>query len=66
MLQMLEEGPKVNIHLDGLKATFKKIANWKTLSLDGTHGFWLKKFTFIHERLATEMNKYIQETKMAE
>ena len=28
-LRMLEEGPQVNTHLDGLKATLKKIVNWK-------------------------------------
>ena len=39
-LRMLEECPQVNLHLDGLKATFKKIANWKTSGLDGIHGFW--------------------------
>ena len=36
---MLEEGPQVNIHPDGPKATLKKIANWKTPGLDGMHGF---------------------------
>ena len=38
-LQMLEVGPQVNIHTDGLKATLKKIANRKTPGLDGIHGF---------------------------
>ena len=55
---MLEEGPQVNIHPDGLKATFKKISNWKTPGLDGIHRFWFKKFISIHDRLATEMYKY--------
>ena len=39
-LRMLEEYPQVNIQPDGLKATLKKIANWKTPRLDGIHGFW--------------------------
>ena len=34
-LRMPEEGPKMNMHLDGHKATLKKIANWKTTGLDG-------------------------------
>ena len=38
-LRMLEVGPKVNIHLDGFKATLKKIANWKTSGLDSIHRF---------------------------
>ena len=48
-LQMLEEGPQGNIHRDGLKATLKKIANWKPPALDGIHRFWFKKFTSVHD-----------------
>ena len=39
-LRMFEGGPQVNIRTDRLKATFKKIANWKSPDLDGMHGFW--------------------------
>ena len=38
----------------------KKISNWKTPDNDGIHGFWFKKFTSIHHRLALEMNKCLQ------
>ena len=61
-LRMLEEGPQVNIYPDGLKTTLKKIANWETPGIDDIHGFWSKRFTSIHDRLATEMNKCIQKT----
>ena len=27
---------------------------------DGIHGFWFKKFTFIHDRLVLEMNRCLQ------
>ena len=27
---------------------------------DEIHGFWFKKFTFIHDRLAQEMNSFLQ------
>ena len=54
------EGHQVNIHPDKLKATLKKIANWKTPGLD----FGFKEFTSIHNRLATEMNKCIQKTEI--
>ena len=63
---MIEEGPQVSIHPDGLKATLKKIANWKNPGLDGIHGFRFRKFTSIHYRLATEMNKCIQKTEIPE
>ena len=61
---MFEENPLVNIYPDGLKATLKKIANWKPPGLDGIHGFWFKKFTSIHDRLATD--KCMQKTEIPE
>ena len=42
----------------------KKIPNWKTLSHDGIHGFWFKKSTSIHDRLALEMNRCLQEANV--
>ena len=60
-LEGLEEGPKVKIHVDSLRTKLKKIPNWKTPGHDGIHGFWFKKFTSIHDSLAIEMNRYLQE-----
>ena len=40
----------------------KKVTNWKTPDNDIMHGYCLKKFTSIHNRLAIEMNSYQQET----
>ena len=65
-LQMFEEDHQVNIHAEGLKVTLKKIANWKTPSLESIHGFWFKKFTSIHDKLGTEMNKCIRKTEQPE
>ena len=59
-LEELEEGPKAEIHTDLLKTTLKKVSNWKTPGHDGIHGFWFRKFTSIHDRLALEMNKCLQ------
>ena len=47
-----------------LKTTLKKISNWKTPGHDGIHGFWFKKFTSIHDRLALEMNRCLQDTQV--
>ena len=55
-LEGLEEGPKAEIHIDLLKKT-QKIPNSKAPGHDKIHGFWFKKFTSIHERLALDMNK---------
>ena len=59
-LKGLEEGPKTEIHIDLLKTKLKRISNWKTPGHNGMHGFWFKKFTSIHGRLALEMNRYLQ------
>ena len=59
-LEGLEEGPKAEIHIDLLKMTLKRIPNWKTPGHDRMHGFWFKKFTSIHDRLALEMIRCLQ------
>ena len=38
----------------------RKISNRKTLGHDEIHGFWFKKFTSIHDRLALEMSRCLQ------
>ena len=63
---MFEENSQVNIHPSVLMATLKKISNWKTPDLDDIHKFWFKKFTSIHDRLTTKMNKCIQKTEIPE
>ena len=63
-LEGLEEGPKVEIHIELLKKTLKKISNWKTPGHDGIHRFWFKKFTSIPDRLALEMNRCLQDAQV--
>ena len=65
-LEGREGGPTAEIHIDLLKTTLKKISNWKTPDHDGIHGFWFKIFTYIHDRLAQEMNKCLQGTHVPE
>ena len=60
-LEGLEEGPKEEIHIELLKKTLKKISNWETPGHDERHGFCFKKFTSIHDRLALEMNRCLQD-----
>ena len=38
-LERLKESPKVEIHVDLLQMTLKKISNGKTPGHDGIHGF---------------------------
>ena len=52
--------------IDLLKTTLKKILNWKRPGHDRIHGFWFKKFTYIHGRLALEMNRCLQGVQVPE
>ena len=63
-LEGLEEGPKAEIHIELLKKTLKKISNEKTPGHDGIHGFWFKKFTPIHDKVALEMNRCLQDAQV--
>ena len=65
-LEGLEEGPKMEIHVDLLKTALKRISNWKATGHDGIHGFWFKKFTFLHGRLALEMKRCLQDAQVPE
>ena len=37
----------------------KKIPNWKAPGPDGVQGYWVKKLTPLHERIAAQMNEII-------
>ena len=63
-LKGLEEGHNAEIHIELLKKPLKRISNWKTSEHDGIHGFWFKKSTSIHDRLALEMNRCLQDTQV--
>ena len=65
-LDGLEEGPKIEIRVDLLKTTLKRISNWKAPGHDGIHGFWFKKFTSLHGSLALEMNRCLQDAQVPE
>ena len=42
----------------------KNISDWKKPGRDGIYGFWFKKFTPIHDRLALEMNRCLQDAEV--
>ena len=65
-LDGLEESPKTEIHIGLLKTTLKRLSNWTTPGHDGIHGFWFKKYTSIHGRLALEMNRCLQGVQIPE
>ena len=63
-LEGLEKGPKAEIRIELLKKTLETISNWKTPGHDGIHGFWFKNFPSIHDRLALEMNRCLQDAQV--
>ena len=58
--------PQSEIHIKLLKKTLIKISNLKTPGHDGVHGFWFKKFNSIHDRLALEMNRCLQDAQVSD
>ena len=56
----------MKIHVELLRTTLKRISNWKAAGHDGIHGSWFKKFTSIHDRVAIEMNRCLQDTQVLE
>ena len=56
----------MEIHVDLLRTTLKRVSNWKASGHDGIYDFWFKKFTSIHERQALEMNRCLQGTQVPE
>ena len=57
-LSGLDDDLETEIHLDSLRATFKKVPDAKTPWHETYTDSGLKKNTFIHERHALEMNRY--------
>ena len=44
----------------------QKVSNWKTPGQGGVRVYWFKKFTPLHDWLAIEMNRCLQETDIPE
>ena len=42
-----------------IKEQVRKIPNWKSPGPDGVQGYWLKKLTALHERIAKQMDNII-------
>ena len=47
-----------------VKQQVKKISNWKAPGPDGVQGFWIKKLTSLHERIASQLNDLIINEKV--
>ena len=47
------------INLAMVTEQVKKIPNWKAPGPDGVQGYWIKKLTAMHERIAEQINEMI-------
>ena len=46
----------INVTTEMIKEQVKKIPNWKTPGPDGIQGYWMKKLTALHERIAKQID----------
>ena len=46
----------IEITTSMVKQQIKTIPNWRAPGPDGIQGFWLKKLTSLHERIASQLN----------
>ena len=50
----------VRINTENLKHHLKKVPNWKAPGPDGLQGFWIKKLTVLHARIATQLQEVLE------
>ena len=54
------------IDAGNLKQKLGKLPNRKACGPDKVHGFWIKEFTNIHEKIMTHLNKCLENGKTPE
>ena len=50
---------KKDITTGSLKKTLGRMPNWKSSGPDLVQGFWLKKFSSLHERVRLQLKEYL-------
>ena len=59
-LECFTQQDNVNITKEDVSIHLRKIPNWKAPDPDGLHGFWLKKFTSLHQAMVKHLHHCIQ------
>ncbi len=54
-LKGLQQQKGFQIDVDMVKRQVKKVPNWKAPGPDHMHGYWLKNFRTLHERMALQL-----------
>ena len=57
----LEQMKDIEISVEDVKHGIRKMSNWKAPGPDGVHGFWFKKLTNLHSRIAEHMQDCLQD-----
>ena len=57
------EQENVVINEGKVKKQFSKMPNWKAPRHDSVQGFWIKRLDKMHERIVTQLNELLEETK---
>ena len=61
----LSSMPDFLITNEDISAALKKTQNWKAPGVDGIQNYWWKRFTSVHEQLATAFNQMVLEPNNA-
>ncbi|XP_072169448.1 uncharacterized protein [Diadema setosum] len=54
-LKHVEKQENIFIDTQKVKKQLSKMPNWKAAGPDAVHGFWIKHFTAVHERIAKQL-----------
>jgi hypothetical protein len=46
----------IKMNVEDVKKQAKKTHNWKSSGPDGVHGYWIKNFANLHERISEQLN----------
>ena len=57
------EQKNVVINEGKMKKQCSKMPNWKAPRHDSVQGFWIKGLDKMHERIVTQLNEILEETK---
>ena len=56
-MKRVKKDSNISITKEDVSSKIRKMPNWKSPGLDGIQGYWLKRFTSLHEMLAKELNQ---------
>ena len=59
-LESVTQQGNINITKEDVSIHLQKMPNWKAPGPDGLHGFWLKKFTSLHQVMVKHLDYCIK------